>query len=234
MVTQWQAGNAKRRNLPELRDALPGHVAISNPLDLRDAPAASIMSKRWTFCSTARILCADGYSFAQRRCSRNRKRARLIEAVKHHPRSKYVSLLTNCAASTPRKRHDVYSAKPGCRLPYSGRNHHCFYAYGRVPAYQKQLRETPALPSNLTSNTAERIFCCNRRLPKGLRRSIPMSSAHPASVWYEYSPYLDCQCSTEAVHIAEQIGYPVALKLPRRIFHINRKFRASCSTYVQQ
>ncbi len=68
----------------KLRDALPEHVAVSNPLDLRDdatkkparncamhcqnmwqsltlsicamTPAASIMSKRWTFCSTARIL----------------------------------------------------------------------------------------------------------------------------------------------------------------------------------
>ena len=56
MVTQWQAGNAKRRNLPELRDALPGHVAISNPLDLRDDASSEHYVKRWTFCSTARIL----------------------------------------------------------------------------------------------------------------------------------------------------------------------------------
>ncbi|MFP1591865.1 hypothetical protein ACLB1M_20430 [Escherichia coli] len=38
----------------------------------------------------------------------------LIEAVKHHPRSNVLSRRTG-AASTPRKRHDVYSAKPGCR-----------------------------------------------------------------------------------------------------------------------
>ncbi|MFO6484220.1 acetate--CoA ligase family protein [Escherichia coli] len=39
--------------------------------------------------------------------------------------------------------------------------------------------------------------------------------------------------STEAVHIAEQIGYPVALKLRSPDIPQNRKFRASCFTCVQ-
>ncbi|XPE60338.1 hypothetical protein ACNKHT_16880 [Shigella flexneri] len=40
----------------KLRDALPEHVAALTLSICAMTPAASIMSKRWTFCSTARIL----------------------------------------------------------------------------------------------------------------------------------------------------------------------------------
>lgn len=36
MVTQWQAGNAKRRNLPEIARCIARTCGSHNPLDLRD------------------------------------------------------------------------------------------------------------------------------------------------------------------------------------------------------
>ncbi|XPE23301.1 hypothetical protein ACNKHM_20175 [Shigella sonnei] len=47
MVTQWQAGNAKEETCRNCAMHCRA-VAISNPLNLRNSPAASIMSKRWT------------------------------------------------------------------------------------------------------------------------------------------------------------------------------------------
>ncbi len=78
---------------------------------------------------------------------------------------------------------------------------------------QKQLRETPALPSNLTPIPQKRIFCCNRRLPEGAT-SLDTHEVQPILQAYGMNtPYRIASDSTEAVHIAKQIGYPVALKL---------------------
>ncbi|MGK7293403.1 acetate--CoA ligase family protein, partial [Salmonella enterica] len=79
---------------------------------------------------------------------------------------------------------------------------------------QKQLRETPALPSNLTSNTAEAHNLLQRAIAEGAA-SLDTHEVQPILHAYGLHtlPTWIASDSAEAVHIAEQIGYPVALKL---------------------
>ncbi|MEX9162559.1 protein lysine acetyltransferase, partial [Salmonella enterica] len=79
---------------------------------------------------------------------------------------------------------------------------------------QKQLRETPALPSNLTSNTAEAHNLLQRAIAEGAT-SLDTHEVQPILHAYGLHtlPTWIASDSAEAVHIAEQIGYPVALKL---------------------
>ncbi len=79
---------------------------------------------------------------------------------------------------------------------------------------QKQLRETPALPSNLTSNTAEAHLLLQQAIAEGAT-SLDTHEVQPILQAYGMNtlPTWIASDSTEAVHIAEQIGYPVALKL---------------------
>lgn len=92
----------------------------------------------------------------------------LIEAVKHHPRSKYVSLLTNwCGEHSSQEARRLFSEAglPTYRTPEG-----TITAFMHMVEYrrnQKQLRETPALPSNLTSNTAEAHLLLQQAIAEG-------------------------------------------------------------------
>lgn len=138
----------------------------------------------------------------------------LIEAVRNHPRGKYVTLLTNwCGEFSSQEARRLFSEAglPTYRTPEG-----TITAFMHMVEYrrnQKQLRETPALPGNLTANSVDVHRLCSR----------PSKRAPLLLIHMRYNPFLavmECKpCpriagdSAEAVHIAEQIGYPVALKL---------------------
>lgn len=98
----------------------------------------------------------------------------LIEAVKHHPRSKYVSLLTNwCGEHSSQEARRLFSEAglPTYRTPEG-----TITAFMHMVEYrrnQKQLRETPALPSNLTSNTAEAHLLLQQAIAEGYVARYP-------------------------------------------------------------
>jgi acetyltransferase len=79
---------------------------------------------------------------------------------------------------------------------------------------QKQLRETPALPTHLTANTAEAHQLLQQAITEGAT-TLDTHEVQPIlSAWgIQTLPTWIAGDSAEAVHIAEQIGYPVALKL---------------------
>lgn len=79
---------------------------------------------------------------------------------------------------------------------------------------QKQPRETPALPPNLTANTGD----AHRLIKEALSDGATMLDTHEVRlILHAYGlqtlPTWIADDSSEAVHIAEQIGYPVALKI---------------------
>ena len=89
--------------------------------------------------------------------SRRAAKARaLIEAVRNHPRGKYVTLLTNwCGEFSSQEARRLFSEAglPTYRTPEG-----TITAFMHMVEYrrnQKQLRETPALPGNLTANTVD-------------------------------------------------------------------------------
>ena len=79
---------------------------------------------------------------------------------------------------------------------------------------QKQLRETPVLPDSLTANTSEAHALLQQAIDDG---TTTLDTHEVSPVLRAYGihtlPTWIAADSAEAVHIAEQIGYPVALKL---------------------
>ncbi|MGU0161323.1 hypothetical protein ACVXHB_20400 [Escherichia coli] len=91
----------------KLRDALPEHVAVSNPLDLRDDASSEHYVKTLDILLHSQdfdaLTVIDSPSAAAPASAQL-----LIEAVKHHPRRNMFFADELVWRSTPRKRHDVY------------------------------------------------------------------------------------------------------------------------------
>lgn len=139
----------------------------------------------------------------------------LIEAVRNHPRGKYVTLLTNwCGEFSSQEARRLFSEAglPTYRTPEG-----TITAFMHMVEYrrnQKQLRETPALPGNLTANSVDVHRLLQQAIEEGAT-SLDTHEVQPilGSYGMQTLPTWIAGDSAEAVHIAEQIGYPVALKL---------------------
>ncbi len=175
-------------SLAKLSGALPDFIRAGNPLDLR-VPCAE----------------APGTATAQR----------LIDALHRHTRGKRITLLTNwCGeySSQEARRQFTEAAIPTYRTPEGA-----VTAFMHMVEYrrnQKQLKETPALPVGLTANTADAHRLIHQALAEG---ATQLDTHEVQSILQAYDlstlPTWIAEDSAEAVHIAEQIGYPVALKL---------------------
>jgi acetyltransferase len=134
--------------------------------------------------------------------------------LKKHPRGKYVTVLTNwCGEFSSQEARRLFSEAglPTYRTPEG-----TITAFMHMVEYrrnQKQLRETPALPTHLTANTTEAHQLLQQAIEKAQPRWIPMKCSRYSAPGIQTLPTWIAGDSAEAVHIAEQIGYPVALKL---------------------
>ncbi len=136
----------------------------------------------------------------------------LIDAVRNHPRGKYVTLLTNwCGEFSSQEARRLFSEAglPTYRTPEG-----TITAFMHMVEYrrnQKQLRETPALPGNLTANTVDVHRLLQQAIEEGAT-SLDTHEVQPilGSYGMQTLPTWIASDSAEAVHIAEQIGYPVA------------------------
>ncbi|TCW49819.1 acetyltransferase [Phytobacter diazotrophicus] len=202
--------------LARLRNGLPDYVNVGNPLDLRDDAS----NDRYT---TALEILLDSQDFdalmvihSPSAAAPGRESAlALIEALKKHPRGKYVTVLTNwCGEYSSQEARRLFSeaSLPTYRTPEG-----TITAFMHMVEYrrnQKQLRETPALPTHLTANTAEAHQLLQQAITEGAT-TLDTHEVQPIlSAWgIQTLPTWIAGDSAEAVHIAEQIGYPVALKL---------------------
>lgn len=202
--------------LSRLREALPGSVVADNPLDLRDDAS----SERYI---TALNILLDSPDYdallvihsPSAAAPGSESALALIEALKKHPRGKYVTVLTNwCGEFSSQEARRLFSEAglPTYRTPEG-----TITAFMHMVEYrrnQKQLRETPALPSNLTADTAEAHKLLQRAIDEG---ATTLDTHEVQPVLHAYGlqtlPTWIASDSAEAVHIAGQIGYPVALKL---------------------
>jgi acetyltransferase len=212
----------------KLRDALPEHVDIANPLDLRDDASSEHYVKTLDILLASQDFDALMVIHSPSAAAPGKSAQALIEAVKHHPRGKFVSLLTNwCGEFSSQEARRLFSEAglPTYRTPEG-----TITAFMHMVEYrrnQKQLRETPALPDNLTTNTAEAHNLLQQAIAEGAT-SLDTHEVQPILQAYGLHtlPTWIASDSAEAVHIAEQIGYPVALKL-LLISRISRKFRGN-------
>ncbi|MGV7092276.1 bifunctional acetate--CoA ligase family protein/GNAT family N-acetyltransferase [Siccibacter turicensis] len=202
--------------LAELQAQLPGSVTAGNPLDLLDDATAQRYQQAVSVLLNSQDVDALMVIHSPSAAAPGSDSARaLIDAVARHPRGKYVTLLTNwCGEHSSQEARRLFSDAgiPTYRTPEG-----TITAFMHMVEYrrnQKQLRETPALPPNLTANTGD----AHRLLQQALREGAVALDTHEvrpvlAAYGLQTLPTWIASDSSEAVHIAEQIGYPVALKL---------------------
>lgn len=202
--------------LARLREALPHYVDAGNPLDLRDDASSERYITALNILLDSQDIDALLVIHAPSAAAPGSESARaLIDALKKHPRGKYVPVLTNwCGEFSSQEARRLFSEAglPTYRTPEGS-----ITAFMHMVEYrrnQKQLRETPALPGNLSANTTEAHHLLQRAIEEGAT-SLDTHEVQPVLRAYglQTLPTWIASDSAEAVHIAEQIGYPVALKL---------------------
>ncbi|MCS2170830.1 protein lysine acetyltransferase [Scandinavium sp. TWS1a] len=202
--------------LSRLRGALPGSVEAANPLDLRDDACSDHYQKALSILLDSQDYDALLVIHSPSAAAPGTESAQaLIDTLSHHARGKYVTVLTNwCGEYSSQEARRLFSDAgiPTYRTPEG-----TITAFMHMVEYrrnQKQLRETPVLPDNLTANTTDAHALLQHAIAEGAT-SLDTHEVQPILQAYGMHtlPTWIAADSAEAVHIAEQIGYPVALKL---------------------
>ncbi|PZL88752.1 protein acetyltransferase [Pantoea graminicola] len=204
------------QTLQRLEALLPAGVGRGNPLDLKDDATA----ERYAACIEVLLdsheLDALMIIHAPSAVAPATETAtHLIETLARHPRGKLVTLLTNwCGefSSQAARRAFTQAGIPTWRTPEGTVT--AFMHQVEYRRNQKQLRETPALPATLNQDSAH----AHRLLSQALARGVTALDTHEVQpVLQAYGlatlPTWIASDSAAAVAIADQIGYPVALKL---------------------
>ena len=151
--------------LQRLRDALPGSVVPDNPLDLRDDASSDRYIKAITILLDSQDFDALMIIHSPSAVAPGSESARaLIEAVRKHPRGKYVTLLTNwCGEFSSQEARRLFSEAglPTYRTPEG-----TITAFMHMVEYrrnQKQLRETPAGQSHRKFGGCAQAFAAGHR-----------------------------------------------------------------------
>lgn len=216
-----QARSGKLARLSEetlnaLRAQLPTEIVPGNPLDLKDDATPERYLQAISLLLDSHELDALMIIYAPSAVAPATKTAlRLIERIKQHPRGKTLTLLTNwCGEYSSQEARRAFSdaAIPTYRTPEGA-----VTAFMHMVEYrrnQKQLRETPALPATLKQDTAY----AHQLIQQALNEDATRLDTHEVqAILQAYGlttlPTWIAGDSAEAVHIAGQIGYPVALKL---------------------
>ncbi|THB83267.1 GNAT family N-acetyltransferase, partial [Pantoea allii] len=139
----------------------------------------------------------------------------LIDTIGRHPRGKRVTLLTNwCGefSSQAARRAFTQAGIPTWRTPEGTVT--AFMHQVEYRRNQKQLRETPALPATLNQDSAHAHQLLSQALAHGIN-ALDTHEVQPVLQAYGLAtlPTWIASDSAAAVAIADQIGYPVALKL---------------------
>lgn len=202
--------------LTALRSKMPDDVYLQNPIDLRDdaTPARyqSALNILLDSHSYDAVLIIHAPSAA---APATTTAEMVIQTLKQHPRGKRISVLTNWSgeySSQEARRLFSEASIPTYRTPEGA-----ITAFMHMVEYrrnQRQLMETPALPADLIANTTQ----AHDLIQQALKEEIYHLDTHEVrSILSSYGlqtlPTWIANDSTEAVHIAEQVGYPVALKL---------------------
>ncbi len=215
------ARNGKLATLSEetlsaLKTLLPDNIPPGNPLDLKDDATTerylTILSSLLSSHDFDALMIIHAPSAAAPATATAQC---MIEMIKQHPRGTMVTLLTNwCGEFSSQEARRAFSdaSIPTYRTPEG-----TVTAFMHMVEYrrnQKQLRETPALPVNLTQDTAHAHQLIRQALDEG---ATSLDTHEVSAILQAYGlstlPTWIANDSAEAVHIAAQIGYPVALKL---------------------
>ncbi|RJT39173.1 bifunctional acetate--CoA ligase family protein/GNAT family N-acetyltransferase [Rahnella woolbedingensis] len=220
-LDQLLSRNGKLAQLSEetrhaLSAVLPEAITAANPLDLRDDATPKLYQAVMTALLDSTDYDALLVIHAPSAAAHGTVTAsQLIDAVRGHPRGKYVTLLTNwCGEFSSQEARKLFTEAgiPTYRTPEG-----TVTAFMHMVEYrrnQKQLKETPALPADLEQNTDQAHQLIARTLAEG---TTQLDTHEVRAIFQAYAmnvlPTWIASDSAEAVNIASQVGYPVALKL---------------------
>ncbi len=202
--------------LNQLEERLPEGAGRGNPLDLKDDATPQRYVDCINILLSSHELDALMIIHAPSAVAPATETAgQLINAIVAHPRGKQVTLLTNWSgeySSQAARRAFTLAGIPTWRTPEGTVT--AFMHQVEYRRNQKQLRETPALPANLTQDSAQAHQLLSQALDKGIT-SLDTHEVQPVLEAYGLTtlPTWIASDSLSAARIAEQIGYPVALKL---------------------
>ncbi|PIJ49168.1 protein acetyltransferase [Erwinia sp. OLTSP20] len=196
--------------------ALPEDILITNPLNLQD----DATPERYLSAINALL---DSHNFdalmiihaPSAAAPATPTATRLIEQINTHPRSAQITLLTNwCGEYSSQESRRLFSE---ARIPTYRTPEGTISAFMHMVEYrrnQQLLRETPALPPSLMQDTAQAHSLITQALETG---NLSLDTHEVRDIFQAYGlsvlPTWIASDSVEAVQIANQIGYPVALKL---------------------
>ncbi|CAM3862462.1 bifunctional acetate--CoA ligase family protein/GNAT family N-acetyltransferase [Rahnella bruchi] len=220
-LDQLLSRNGKLAKLSEetrhaLSAVLPEAITAANPLDLRDDATPKLYQAVMTALLDSTDYDALLVIHAPSAAAHGTLTAsQLIAAVRQHPRGKYITLLTNwCGEFSSQEARKLFTEAgiPTYRTPEG-----TVTAFMHMVEYrrnQKQLKETPALPADLEQNTDQAHRLIARTLAEG---TTQLDTHEVRAILQAYGmnvlPTWIASDSVEAVNIASQVGYPVALKL---------------------
>lgn len=199
-----------------LQSILPDHVPAANPLDLGDDADSARYFAALSALLTSQDFDAVLIIHAPSAASSSSETARqVIELIQHHPRGRQVTVLTNWSgefSSQEARRQFTEAGLPTYRTPEGA-----VVAFMHMAEYrrnQKQLMETPALPVSPSLDTAR----AHQLIRQALNQGVFQLAAHeimPIVETYGINTLSTWKASNsaDAITIAENIGYPVALKL---------------------
>ncbi|MEH0688205.1 bifunctional acetate--CoA ligase family protein/GNAT family N-acetyltransferase [Vibrio cholerae] len=201
-----------------LSSALPPSWSQSNPIDMvGDADhlryVNTLNALMDTDCADAILIMHSPSAVAE---SEQTARA-IVEAVKAHPRHRRFNILTNWSGeltAKPARLLFTQAGIPTYRTPESA-----VVAFMHLVEYrrnQKQLMETPttAEPIEINDRNEAKVWI-NERLEQHDVRHLDTHQIGTLLKHYGFNvlPTWLASDASEAVHIAESIGYPVAVKL---------------------
>ncbi|MCP9268594.1 bifunctional acetate--CoA ligase family protein/GNAT family N-acetyltransferase [Xenorhabdus sp. XENO-1] len=200
----------------KLSAILPDTLILRNPLDLGDDSSSEqyiaalkllLDSHDYDALLLIHSPCAISHSM--------NTAIKVIQIIKEHPRGKWLTIFTNwCGEYSSLEARRLFSEAgiPTYRTPEGA-----ITAFMHMVEYQrnqKQLKETPAMPIGITSNTA-RAHACIQQALNSRNTLLDTHEVQPILEAYGLNtlPTWIAYTSDDAVNIAEKIGYPVALKL---------------------
>ncbi len=141
----------------------------------------------------------------------------VIEAIKSHPRQKHFNILTNWSGEQTSREARLAFTKAG--IPTYRTPESAVVAYMHLVEYrrnQKQLMETPTTAEPLHSGSVNSaVEWVNEKLLYKNTVSLDTHQTSPLFKLFGFNvlPTWIASDAIEAVHMAENIGYPVAVKL---------------------
>ncbi|TKI05287.1 bifunctional acetate--CoA ligase family protein/GNAT family N-acetyltransferase [Martelella alba] len=199
-----------------LQGVLPAEINAANPLNLGDDADPARYRSALSILLDSRDYDAILIIHAPSAASPSNDAARqVIELFRQHPRGRQVTVLTNWSgefSSQEARRQFTEAGLPTYRTAEGS-----VIAFMHMAEYrrnQKQLLETPAQPTGLAADTALAHQLIRRALEQGLYH-LATHEIRPIVEAYGLAtlPTWIAGNSAEAVKIADEIGYPVALKL---------------------